>query len=381
MPAKKSVVAKGVGSPHKRQTPAFVTPMAALPVETLPEGPEWSYELKLDGYRALIIKDGASLQIRSRNDKDLMQMYPAVAAAGRRLQVEQAVVDGEIVAVDEHGRPSFQALQHRSTHATHAIVFYAFDLLHLDGRDTKALPLKERRAELARVIEKSGLLLSLELPGSVADIVSTVRAMQLEGVVAKRQDSPYEAGERSGTWQKLKLERQQEFVIGGYRPSDDNSVDALLVGYFDEQKLRFAGKVRAGLVPHVKRELARTLKGLEQNRCPFVDLPSEGFSLGWWRKRGRHEGDDLDCAGVGGADTVCGVDCRESTQTFQVPRSALRQGCQIRSPRELEHCAPAQASNALALSGQRRTFGLPSRKNGAIVCRQRLGVIESVTRN
>lgn len=114
-------------------------------------------------------------------------MYPAVTAAGRRLQGEQAVVDGEIVAVDEHGRPSFQALQHRSTHATHTIVFYAFDLLHLNGKDTKALPPKERRAEFARVIEKSGLLLSLDLPGSVTDIVSTVRAMKLEGVVAKRQ--------------------------------------------------------------------------------------------------------------------------------------------------------------------------------------------------
>ena len=252
--------------------------MAALAVKTLPEGPEWSYELKLDGYRALIIKDGASIQIRSRNDKDLMQLYPAVAAAGRRLQAEQAVVDGEIVAVDEHGRPSFQALQHRGTHPTHTIVFYAFDLLHLNGEDTTPLPLEKRRAKLAHSIEKSGLLLSLELPGSVADIVSTVRAMHLEGVVAKRKNSPYEAGERSGTWQKLKLERQQEFVIGGYRPSGSNSVDALLVGYFDGQDLKFAGKVRAGLVPHVRQELVRTLKGLPLKHCPFADLPTEGSS-------------------------------------------------------------------------------------------------------
>ena len=208
MPTRKRRAAQGVRSPDKRQTPTFVTPMAALLVDVLPEGSEWSYELKLDGYRALIIKDGASIRIRSRNDKDLMQMYPAVAAAGRRLQADQAVIDGEIVAVDEQGRPSFQALQHRGTHPRHTIVFYAFDLLHLNGEDTTALPLKARRAKLVQVIEESGLLLSLELPGSVADIVSTVRAMQLEGVVAKRKDSPYEAGERSGTWQKLKLERQ-----------------------------------------------------------------------------------------------------------------------------------------------------------------------------
>lgn len=278
MPTRKRRAAQDMRSPNKRQTPTFVTPMAALLVDVLPEGPEWSYELKLDGYRALIIKDGASIRIRSRNDKDLMQMYPAVAAVGRRLEADQVVIDGEIVAVDEQGRPSFQALQHRGTHPKHTIVFYAFDLLHLNGEDTKVLPLKARRAKLVQVIEKSALLLSLELPGSVADIVSTVRAMQLEGVVAKRKDSLYEAGERSGTWRKLKLERHQEFVIGGYRPDGSNSVDALLVGYFDDQKLRFAGKVRAGLVPHVRRELVGKLKSLHLTRCPFVDLPTEGSS-------------------------------------------------------------------------------------------------------
>ena len=278
MPTRKRRAAQGARSPDRPQAPAFVTPMAALAVDVLPEGPEWTYELKLDGYRAVIIKDGASIQIRSRNDKDLMQMYPSVAAAGRRLQPEQVVIDGEVVAVDERGRPSFQALQHRGSHPKHTIVFYAFDLLHLNGEDTTALPLKARRAKLVQVIEKSGLLLSLELPGSVADIVSTVHGMQLEGVVAKRKDSLYEAGERSRNWQKLKLERQQEFVIGGYRLAGNDSVDALLVGYFQDRKLRFAGKVRAGLVPHLRREFAGKLKGLQLHRCPFVDLPTEGSS-------------------------------------------------------------------------------------------------------
>jgi len=278
MPTKKARAAQDVHSPHKLQPPRFIEPMAAVSINVLPEGPEWSYELKLDGYRALIIKDGSAIKIRSRNDKDLMQMYPAVAAASRRLPIEQIVIDGEIVAVDPRGRPSFQALQHRGTHPEHTIVFYAFDLLNLNGRDMRTEPLETRRAELARVIEKSGLLLSIQLPGSVADIVSAVRAMHLEGVIAKRRDSKYEAGERSGNWQKLKLERQQEFVIGGYRPSGDSGVDALLVGYFENKKLLFAAKVRAGLVPHVRRELARQLKAFQQPDCPFVDLPSESSS-------------------------------------------------------------------------------------------------------
>src|SRR5690348_1733403 len=105
--------------------------MAAEPVDTLPEGADWLYEPKLDGYRAEVIKDGPHLEIRSRNDKALTRMYPSVAAAAQRLNAAQAIVDGEIVALDKEGRPSFQALQHRESHPDHQIVFYAFDLLHL----------------------------------------------------------------------------------------------------------------------------------------------------------------------------------------------------------------------------------------------------------
>jgi DNA ligase D-like protein (predicted ligase) len=266
------------GSRQKTDNPGFITPMAALAVEALPEGPEWSYELKLDGYRALIVKDGASIRLRSRNDKDLLSMYPAVATIARRLQAEQVVIDGEIVAVDEQGRPSFQALQHRGSHPQHSIVFYAFDLLFLDGEDTTPLPLTVRKAKLEKVVRGSGLPLSVALPGSVPDIIKAVRAMQLEGIVAKKKDSIYEPGERSRNWQKLKLERRQEFVVGGYRLASSESVDALLVGYYEDGQLRFAAKTRAGLVPHIRQQLARSLKKLRIDRCPFVDLPTEGSS-------------------------------------------------------------------------------------------------------
>jgi bifunctional non-homologous end joining protein LigD len=111
-----------------RPAPTFVIPMAALAVRKLPEGGDWLYEPKLDGYRALLLKDGKRVQILSRNEKDLTQMYPTVTAAALRLRAEQAVVDGEIVALSEDGRPSFQALQHRGPHQKHLIVFYAFDL-------------------------------------------------------------------------------------------------------------------------------------------------------------------------------------------------------------------------------------------------------------
>src|SRR5687767_16024329 len=117
--------------------------MAAKLVQELPEGDAWLYEVKFDGYRALILKDGESVRMRSRNDKDLTAAYPSIAAASARLKAETVIVDGEIVAVDAKGQPSFQALQNRSSHPKHTIVFYAFDLLHRDGRDLTSLPLEQ----------------------------------------------------------------------------------------------------------------------------------------------------------------------------------------------------------------------------------------------
>jgi ATP-dependent DNA ligase len=156
-------------------------------------------------------------------------------------------------------------------------VFYAFDLLHLNGKDLTGEPLLQRRARLPRVVEDSSLLLSEELPGTPAAIVEAVRGLGLEGVVAKRKNSLYEPGERGDDWQKVKLENQQEFVIGGYRPGS-NGIDALLVGYYDDTGLRFAGKVRAGFVPHLRREVFKALKPHHVDDCPFVDLPNSKSS-------------------------------------------------------------------------------------------------------
>jgi bifunctional non-homologous end joining protein LigD len=251
--------------------------MAAQVVQELPEGDDWLYEVKFDGYRALIIKSNDGVQIRSRNDNDLTRTYPGISAAARDLRAATAVVDGEIVAVDAHGQPSFQALQHRGAHPGHVAVFYAFDLLHVDGEDLTSLPLERRRARLPAVVAESGIFLSEPLAGSVAEITEAVRGLGLEGVIAKRKNSRYNAGLRSGAWLKLKLDRQQEFVVGGYR-AGSNGVDALLVGYHEGGALRFAGKVRAGFTPHVRRDVAAQLQRHHATRCPFVDLPSSKTS-------------------------------------------------------------------------------------------------------
>jgi DNA ligase D-like protein (predicted ligase) len=246
--------------------------MTATVVQQLPQGDDWLYEVKLDGYRALIIKDGDRVQIRSRNEKDLTATYPGVTAAGRRLMARTAVVDGEIVAVDAQGRPSFQALQHRAAHSEHIVTFYAFDLLHLDGRDLTQRPLSDRRARLPKVLGKSGVLLSQELPGTAEQVTAAVARLGLEGVIAKRRDSRYDAGQRNGAWVKLKLDKQQEFVVGGYRPGP-HGIDALLVGYYDGKQLLYAGKVRAGFTPHLRRQVFAELTPVYADRCPFADLP------------------------------------------------------------------------------------------------------------
>ena len=157
--------------------PKFLTPMAAQPVQSLPDGREWLYELKLDGYRALIIKDGERVKILSRNQKDLTGQYPSLASGARFLKAKAAVVDGEIVAVDTSGRPSFQALQHRGVHPQHQIVFYAFDLLQVNGRDLTGEPLAKRRRALEKIVPADGSIRLLkDLPGTAAEVVRAVRA-------------------------------------------------------------------------------------------------------------------------------------------------------------------------------------------------------------
>jgi len=246
--------------------------MMAMSAKTLPTGPEWSYEVKWDGYRAQAVKDGSSVMLASRNLKNITRQYPAVAQAAAGVRAKSALLDGEIVVLDAEGRPSFQALHH-STFDGLSVVFYAFDLLHLDGRDLTRAPLDERRAALARVVKRTDVLLSDPLPGTAAQIAGAVRELGLEGVVAKRRRSTYIAGRRSDSWVKVRFAKHQEFVIGGYKPAGAN-FDSLLVGYYDGSKLLAAGKVRSGFTPQLRAQVFEAINGLQTMRCPFANLPS-----------------------------------------------------------------------------------------------------------
>jgi bifunctional non-homologous end joining protein LigD len=250
----------------------FIQPMAALLVDALPTGDEWLYEAKFDGYRALALKNGASVKLLSRKGNDLTADYPAIRQAVAALKAKSALIDGEIVAFDESGRPSFQQLHHRSAKPA-AIRYFAFDLLHLDGKDLQAQPLEERRASLQKMLRGSDVEFSAELPGDAADVVQAITEVGLEGVVAKRRDSRYEAGKRSGAWQKFKVQLRQEFVIGGYKPENRN-FQSIVVGYYENKKLRFAARVRAGFTAAQRAALFELLHPLKVEKCPFTDLPS-----------------------------------------------------------------------------------------------------------
>ena len=218
------------------------------------------------------LKDGEHIEIKSRNNRDLTAAYPGIAASALGLKAQTAVVDGEIVALDSKAGRHFKCY---SIDRSMRIITSPF-MLSTSCISTVASsqhqPLHERRADLPKVLKGSGLHAVDGLAGAASDIIAAVRKMGLEGVIAKRKDSVYEPGERSGAWQKLKLELQQEFVIGGYRPGN-NGIDALLVGYYSGSRLMFAGKVRAGFVPHVRRQLTAKLKPLHVEQCLFMNLP------------------------------------------------------------------------------------------------------------
>ena len=190
------------------------------------------------------------------------------------------MLDGEIVALDRNGQPSFQDLHHRASAGTQ-IVYYAFDALQIDGRDIMKRPLEERRKVLRDVVTGSSVHLSESLPGLPGQIEKAVRRLGLEGVVAKRRASAYTPGVRSRAWLKIRFSKRQEFVVGGYKPGG-GSFDSILVGYFERGRLLYAGKVRAGLTPKLRADIFRQARPLETTQCPFANLPNSTAKTSHW---------------------------------------------------------------------------------------------------
>jgi len=261
--------------------PRFVEPMKAKLVEKPPATGNWIYELKFDGIRLIAIKDREKVSLVSRNQNDLSARFPEIVDAVKNLLADECVVDGEVVALDEEGRSSFQLLQAREMEGRKSpVYFYAFDLLELDGKNLVSLPLEARKNLVEKLCAGAAdprIRYSGAIGGDANQLLKEVQRRGLEGIIGKLRNSAYEPGRRSGAWIKLKCVNEQEFVIGGYTPPQGarKHFGAILVGYYKDRDLVFAGKVGTGFTTKSLTALHKKFRAEERGECPFVDLPSK----------------------------------------------------------------------------------------------------------
>ncbi len=262
--------------------------------------PDWSFEPKMDGMRLLasVNMKKNEIQLLSRGGRDATQVFPALRKALAETQKRDLILDGEIIATDETGKPSFETLQHRinltrskdieRADITIPVAYYVFDILYLDGYDLRQVPLAERRRILeTELIESPEIQIVASTVGDGEIAYGLAIDHGFEGIMAKRQDSAYESGSRSGAWLKVKSTRTDEFVIGGYTQGQGNRSDtfgSLLLGQYDEAgELQPVGHVGTGFDNRMLHSLISRLRPLETTRCPFTPKPHANARPKWLR--------------------------------------------------------------------------------------------------
>lgn len=253
----------------------FIPPMLLLRRENLAEGPDWRYELKHDGYRAIAFKSRGGLYLRSRNNKDFAVRYPEILNGLAQLP-DETVIDGEVVGFNEAGRPSFNVLQNSASRHLN-LAYFVYDVMVLAGRDVMSRSFDQRRALLEQKVLphlSEPVRYSQTLDASLAELIASVKAAGLEGLVAKNGKSRYEPDVRSGAWQKMRINLGQEFVIGGYT-AGGTTFDALVFGYYEGRHLLYVARTRNGFTPASRAALFKKLRQLEIEECPFTNLPEK----------------------------------------------------------------------------------------------------------
>ncbi len=261
--------------------PAFMAPQLATLTRSIPSGNDWLHELKWDGYRILTFIESGKSKLMTRNGNDWTVQFPALVDELKRIPIENGILDGEVVYLCENGIPNFQKLQNAiHEEETNAIVYYLFDIPFCDGYDLRHVPLQKRRQHLKEILQSvfrkndGRIRFSDHLQGQGEEMLAQTCQSGLEGVISKRADSFYSSG-RSRDWMKIKCQKRQEFVIGGYTRPQGSRVGfgALLVGYFDEEGLRYCGRVGTGFTDDSLREIYSLLKPISSDRSPFLDAP------------------------------------------------------------------------------------------------------------
>jgi bifunctional non-homologous end joining protein LigD len=260
-----------------------VPPMKAT-LGTLPtEDSGWAYEIKWDGYRTLAFVEGGRVRLQSSNLLDVTKRYPEIQPLADELGGQRAVLDGELVVVDERGRPRFELIQRKEIDRLQA-AYFVFDVLSIDEHDTIGLPYEDRRRLLRELVDDGP---NWQVPahrvGDGQALLDATEAQELEGVMAKRLGTTYRPGARSKDWRKVKHRRKAEVVIGGYTPGTGNrssTFGSLLVGRWVDGKLAFAGGVGTGFNQRRLEELKQRFDALRTDECPFDPPPPTAYRRG-----------------------------------------------------------------------------------------------------
>jgi len=262
----------------KAKFPSNIKPMLATLVDKPFDEEGWLYEIKWDGYRAIGYSNKGDVQLCSRNNKSFNEKFYPVHDALKRWGIN-AVVDGEVIVINEKGVADFAALQTWRSEADGELVYYLFDILWLDGFDVMNLPLKERREILRSAVERSKikgtikLSENFEVPGN--EFFSLAEKLNLEGIIAKKANSIYIPDTRSKDWLKIKTEKRQEAIVGGYTKNENTSrkFSALLMGLYEDGKFNFIGPVGTGFTDKLQTEILQKLEPLKTDVCPFSEVP------------------------------------------------------------------------------------------------------------
>ena len=276
--AKKAVAKKPTG-----KMPPFRAPQLATLVDHVPSGSNWIHEVKYDGYRTLIAVGDGKAKAYTRTGLDWSERFASVVAAAAKLDAS-ALIDGEVVALDQHGNPSFQALQASLKEGSADLAYFAFDLLTLDGEDLTGLPTFERKDRLKDLLATASpaIRFSDHVTGNGEKLFDSLCKSGLEGIVSKRGDAPYRVGLRTQTWLKVKCLHRQELVILGWTPSDKSrGFRALLLGVHENGALRYAGKVGTGFNMKTIDDLLEKMKPLERKTAP-VEAPRAAVRGAHW---------------------------------------------------------------------------------------------------
>ncbi len=265
--------------------PASIPPMLATLASKPFSDPDWLFEIKWDGFRVQAVIDGGRVRTWTRNLKDASTYFPRLLTSGTWIEAKQAIVDGEVVALDEAGRPDFSLLQERLGDASAPnLVYQAFDLLYLDGRSLLDVPLEDRKRLLQSVLRPHPRVrFAAHVVGEGLAFYEAAGQQRLEGVVAKLRRSRYEPDRRSAAWLKIKVRPEQELVVGGWTPGQGNAKDlgAVAVGVYEGEKLRFSGKVGSGFDGRTRRLIRERLAALEVDAPPFDPAPPRDYRGRW----------------------------------------------------------------------------------------------------